>query len=310
MRIAVTGWTGRLGRAVLRAAAAGGSPASGWTAVGWTRAELDLDEPSADGLAAALDRDRPDVVVHCAAWTDVDGCAREPEVAERRNGRATGALATACAAQGIGLLAVSTNEVFDGRRTDGRGYTPADATAPSNPYGRSKRLGEELAAAAFDGVAAPLWIARTAWLYGPPGNDFPDKIARAARAARAAGQALKLVADEVGNPTACGDLADAILDLVGHPASAGIHHVVNAGRASRAEWGRAVLAELGIDVATEDVPLSTWPRPSQPPDWGVLEPTPLPTIGRLRPWQEALHAELRLRAAAGATEPTTAAGRA
>jgi len=299
VRIAVTGSTGRLGRAVLQAA--GGA---GWTAIGWTRAELDLDTPSPQRPAAGLERDRPEVVIHCAAWTDVDGCAREPAVAERRNGRSTGALAQACIERGVGLLVVSTNEVFDGRRTDGRGYVPADPAAPPNPYGRSKRLGEELAMTAFEADgrprgsgSAPLWIARTAWLYGPPGNDFPDKIARAARAAEAAGQPLKLVADEIGNPTACGDLAAAIVDLVGHPSSAGIHHVVNAGHASRADWGRAVLAELGIDVATEDVPLSTWPRPSTPPAWGVLEPTPLPTIGQLRPWAATLHAELLARAA-------------
>src|SRR4051794_15445772 len=134
MRVAVTGSTGRLGRAVVQLVAEGG-----WLPFSWTRAELDLDHPGSVG--AALDRDRPDIVVHCAAWTNVDGCAREPEVAEQRNGRATGTLAERCAERGIGLVAVSTNEVFDGTREDGQPYRTTDEPKPGNPYGRSKWLG-------------------------------------------------------------------------------------------------------------------------------------------------------------------------
>lgn len=314
MRIAVTGSSGRLGSAV--AAAVRAQPA--WIALPWGRAELDLDDPS--GVGAALDRDRPDVVVHCAAWTDVDGCAREPDLAERRNGGATGALATACARRGIGLAAVSTNEVFDGARTDGLGYRPTDPTNPANPYGRSKRLGEELAEAAFEApssgarnaTAPSLWIVRTSWLFGPPGGDFPQKILAAARAAAAEGRPMRLVADEIGSPTSTTDLAAGILDLVATPASAGICHVVNAGHVSRAGWARRVLALAGVDVTTEDVSMDTWTRASTPPRWGVLEPTPLPTLGRLPAWDEALEADLARRgpiAAEGrrATPPAGAA---
>ena len=111
--------------------------------------------------------------------TLVDECARQPDLAMRRNGVATGVLAAACRARGVGLLVVSTNEVFSGDRRDGQGYAETDAAAPRNPYGASKLAGEEAARAAFaDGPG--LWIVRTAWLYGPPGNDFPDKITAAA----------------------------------------------------------------------------------------------------------------------------------
>ena len=288
MRVAVTGVTGRLGRAVVELARH-----AGHDAIAWDRGAFDLDAP--DGIAAALDRDRPDVVVHCAAWTDVDGCARNPQLAEARNGRATGVLARACAARGIGVAAVSTNEVFDGSRTDGRPYETADPVSPGNAYGRSKLLGETEARDAYANAAAPLWIVRTAWLFGAPGRDFPVKIVEAAQRAEAAGEALRLVADEIGTPTLARDLASGILDLIGVPASAGVHHVVNGGQASRAEWARRVLAEAGISVATEDVPMRTWQRASEPPPWGVLAPTPLPTIGALRAWEVALADDLRER---------------
>jgi dTDP-4-dehydrorhamnose reductase len=294
MRVAVTGVTGRLGGAIVELARR-----TGHDAIGWERHDFDLDAP--EGIRAALDRDRPDVVVHCAAWTDVDGCARDPQRAEARNGRATGVLARACAGRGIGLAAVSTNEVFDGTRTDGRPYETADPTSPGNAYGRSKLLGEAEAGAAYATGEAPLWIVRTAWLFGAPGRDFPVKIVEAARRAAAAGEPLRLVADEIGTPTLARDLGAGIMDLIGGNAAAGIHHVVNGGRASRADWARRVLAEAGIEAATEDVPMRTWQRASEPPPWGVLAPTPLPTMGVLRSWEAALAEDLRQRGLAAAT---------
>jgi dTDP-4-dehydrorhamnose reductase len=291
VRVAVSGATGRLGRAVVEALEE--APFTGpFGPIAWSRATFDLDAP--ETAAALLDRDRPEVVVHCAAWTDVDGCAREPERAMARNGTATGVLARAAAERGIDLVLVSTNEVFDGRRTDGRGYGPDEATAPLNPYGASKLAGEEAARAAYAtaGRAATggpaLGIARTAWLYGPPGNDFPDKILTAAERAAATGEPLRLVADETGSPSYTHDVADAITELIGSAAVAGTHHLVNAGRASRAEWAREVLRRAGVAIATEDVPAATWPRASNPPAWAVLEPTPLPGGEPLRPWQAAL----------------------
>lgn len=296
MRVAVTGATGRLGTAVL--ASLDGQP--DWTAIPWTRAEFDLDDPPT--ASAAVERDRPEVVVHCAAWTNVDGCAREPDLALARNGRATGVLATACRRAGARLLVVSTNEVFDGTRIDREPYRVSDAPSPANPYGSSKRLGEELAATAFGGFAQGLWIARTAWLYGPPGRDFPTKILAAARQALATGQMLKLVGDEVGCPSSAGDVAMGIVALIANPESAGVHHVVNSGLASRAEWARVVLKLAGVDVPTEDVPLATWPRPSTPPRWGVLEPTEIPDLGTLRPWREAVAEDTGRRFAAASVE--------
>jgi dTDP-4-dehydrorhamnose reductase len=306
MRVAVTGAGGRLGQALI--AALEEAPFTGPLGpIAWDLPDHDLDEPaSSDRLVR---RDRPDVVVHTAAWTDVDGCARDPDLALRRNGAAVGHLAAACVRSGVDLVHVSTNEVFDGRRTDGRGYLPGDDPGPINPYGASKLAGEVAARAAFlqhGGVVGgggpvaggpiaggpppgpQLAIVRTSWLFGPPGNDFPAKIIAAAERARVAGEPLRVVGDEVGSPTYAPDLAEAIAELLGSGTWAGIHHVVNGGAVSRAGWARAVLAAAGLEAEIREVPLATWERASVPPAWAVLEPTPLPSGEPLRPWEAAL----------------------
>ncbi len=305
MRVAVTGAGGRLGSSLVGQLSAASFVRE---VLGWDLPDHDLDDPSSAGRLVS--RHRPDVVIHAAAWTDVDGCARNPELALRRNGTATGEMATACVEAGAAMVMVSTNEVFDGCRTDGLPYRPTDPTNPPNAYGAAKLAGEGAARGAFGATGpdfaaalelttgpeaslAPLAIVRTSWLFGLPGSDFPRKILAAAEKARLEGAALKLVSDEFGCPTYSTDLAMAIVELVrefgrtGGHGFGGIHHVVNTGPASRAEWAREVLRIADIDVATQDVPLGTWPRPSTPPEWGVLEPTQLPD-GQLRSWREAL----------------------
>ena len=291
MRVAVIGVVGRLGRALVEALE--NAPFTGTRGpTGWDQPEVELDTLTEASIGVLLDRERPEVVIHTAAWTDVDGCAREPGVAMRRNGTAVGELAAACARRDIDLVIISTNEVFDGRRTDGIGYAPNDERNPINPYGAAKAAAERLSIAAFVGSAARLAIVRTAWLYGPPGNDFPAKIASAALRAKASGEPLRVTGDEIGTPTYTPDLAEAIVDLVGAddpppPGTVTIHHLVNGGRASRAGWAREVLRATGIDVEVVDVPASTWPRASNPPLWAVLEPSPLPSGQPMRDWREA-----------------------
>jgi dTDP-4-dehydrorhamnose reductase len=284
VRIAVTGAGGRLGRALIEALESSPYPGPAGP-IGWTRPAFDLDEPGA--FAPLLDRDRPEVILHAAAWTDVDGAARDPELARRRNGDATAALAEAAATRGIDLVLVSTNEVFDGRRTDGHGYAADDEPAPVNSYGASKLEGERRATAAYEAARSGLGIVRTAWLFGPPGNDFPDKILAAAERAAGSSQPLKLVADEIGSPTYTADLAEAIVELIGADAVRGIHHIVNSGAVSRADWAREVLRQAGVAVETVDVSADEWPRASTPPRWAVLEPTGSPGGEPLRSWAAA-----------------------
>ena len=291
MRVAVTGARGRLGRALTEALE--NAPFTGTRGpIPWSRPDLDLDTLTIESAVALIERDKPEIVIHAAAWTAVDGCARDPDLALQRNADPTGYLAQACADRGIQLVLVSTNEVFDGARRDGRGFAPDDPRRAINAYGVSKLAAEALiedAAARGAGVA----IARTSWLHGPPGNDFPEKIARAALRARDAGEPLRVVADEIGTPTYTPDVADALVELIWEDAlfAAGriakVHHLVNGGRASRADWAREVLRATGIDVELEEVPASTWPRASTPPLWAVLEPTPLPSGEPMRDWRLA-----------------------
>jgi dTDP-4-dehydrorhamnose reductase len=296
MRVAVTGAAGRLGSALVAALA--DAPFTGPAGpIAWQRDAFDLDAP--DDVGARIDHDRPEVVVHAAAWTDVDGCALDPALAMKRNATATGILAEACAARGTDLIIVSTNEVFDGTRNDGRPYEPTAPLSPGNPYGASKAEAERLATAAFAGrPGASLGIARTAWLFGAPGRDFPSRILDAAERAIAAGEPLRAVGDEWGTPTYTADAADAIVELLAADAVAGVHHIVNGLFATRADWARYVVTRAGLDVEVVDVPSSTWERPSRPPRWGVLEPTPLPSGEPLRVWPEAMadYAPLLLRA--------------
>ena len=271
MRVAITGASGRLGRALLNELRAFAEVRS------WSRPDYDLDDL---GAAARVVATSPDVVVHSAAWTDVDACARDGELATRRNGVAVGELARACAGAGCRLVLVSTNEVFAGDRR-GPAYRNDDPVAPINAYGASKLLGETQAIEAFAARPEGLLIARTAWLYGPPGNDFPTKIITAALRARESGGTLRLVRDETGSPSATSDVARGIGQLI-QDGSAGVRHVVNAGQATRAEWAMEVLGAAGIVIATELVPASTWRRDSTPPSWGVLASDVV-----LRPWQVA-----------------------
>jgi dTDP-4-dehydrorhamnose reductase len=285
MRVAITGANGRLGRALV--GALGDAPFTGPAGpVGWTRADFDLDAP--ETIDALLGRDRPEVVVNAAAWTDVDGCARDPELALRRNAQAVGVLAEATAARGVDLVQISTNEVFDGRRTHDRGYRPDDAATAPNPYGVSKLAGEETALAAYRGRSARLAIVRTSWLFGPPGNDFPTKILAAAAAAVADRKPLTVVGDEFGSPTFTHDAAESIAAMLASNITHGVYHVVNAGVASRADWARELVRQAGVDVPVEELPAADWPRVSTPPRWGVLEATTIPGVEPLRPWQEAL----------------------
>lgn len=293
VRVAVSGAGGRLGSALL--AAVGRRP--GLELRPWHRPDYDLDDVASPGRLLA--RDDPELVLHAAAWTDVDGCARDRDLAMRRNADAVDALARACAGRGTRLLLVSSNEVFDGERSDGRGYGEDDPVGPRNPYGASKLAGEQAALAAFGapaggaalGAPAGLWIVRTAWLYGAPGVGFPERVVAAADRLPE-GDELPMVADEVGSPTLTHDLAEAMLDLV-ERTRGGTFHLVDTGHASRYEWARVVLARLRPGRGLRPISRQEFVRASDPPPWGVLDASRAAGLGiRLRTWREALDEHL------------------
>ncbi|HEY8368355.1 MAG TPA: dTDP-4-dehydrorhamnose reductase [Thermodesulfobacteriota bacterium] len=250
----------------------------------------DLDVTNAAAVGAALEATRPDVIVNCAAYTRVDDAEREVEAAARLNAEAPGLLAAACAARGIGLVHLSTDYVFDGRKSTP--YVEDDPVGPLSVYGRTKADGERAVASAFEGRPDGRWlIVRTQWLYGRVGPAFVKSVLARARA----GEPLRVVDDQWGAPTYGRDLAEGLLALVDAGAR-GTVHVANAGATTWFGVARAVLEIVGLEgrVALEPVSTGAVPRPAARPAYGVLDCGRYRALtGRtLRPWREALEAFL------------------
>ena len=270
MRVVITGHNGQLGRQ-LQVAFAG-------------QELLNLDLPGDDitdpGIVRGILDFRPDLVVHAAAYTDVDGCEKDPGLAFRVNAFGTQNVALAARQAGAALLHVSTNEVFDGTRRDP--YREWDSINPISVYARSKAAGEQIVR---DVMAGRFYIARVAWLFGPGGNNFVTKILAAAQ--KQGG--LRVAADEFGNPTYAPDAAAAMARLAatGHY---GIYHLTNAGFCSRCEFAREIVRLAGQpDLPIAPILSAEWPRPSTPPLHAVLANTAAAGLGiTLRPWQAAL----------------------
>ncbi len=275
MHIVISGTRGRLGGRLAALLAAE------HTVTGLDLPETDLSDPAAvhDVIAA-----RPDLVIHCAAWTDVDGCAREPERALRVNAYGTKHVALACQQVGAPLVHISTNEVFDGTRTTP--YLEYDVARPANPYGYSKWVAEQIVRE----LLPRHYIVRPSWIIAHGGRNFVQAILERARA----GQRLRVVTNEIGAPTYNDDLAEAIIRLLG-TGHFGTYHLTNAGEISRWGLARFVLDNTGFaHVPVEPIVLAQYPRPSIPPEYGVLANTAAALLGiTLRPWQEAVRAFLR-----------------
>jgi len=277
MRVFVTGYKGQLGQALYAALAE-------HTLAGCDLPDLDITDREAIG--AAIAGFAPDVVIHAAAWTDVDSCARDPEQAYRVNAMGTQNIVLACAASGAALAYISTNEVFDGTATEP--YREWDPPHPINPYARSKAAGEWF----VRHLLTHFYIARTAWLYAPGGRNFPHRIVQLADDAStgsAQGGALRVVTDEVGNPTYAPDLAGALAALI-HTDAYGVYHLTNAGYCSRYDFARETLRISEREhVHIEPITLDDFPRASTPPRFTPLANTAATALGiTLRPWQEAL----------------------
>lgn len=269
-RVAITGAAGRLGRELVRAFSGRGDQVL-------TLARPEFDITRAEDLER-LAGWRPEIVVNAAAWTDVDGCARDPERATRINGEAAGAVARTAAEAGAMIVQISTNEVFDG--TLDRPYTEEDQANPINPYGASKLAGERAVAAANPRHL----IVRTAWLFGPRGTDFVTKILAAAERARAASEPLRVVDDEWGNPTWAPWLADAIAALVSDTrrVTAGVWHLAGEPPTSRWGWANHVLKD--VDVQILPITLAEYARPSQPPRRAILDTSRARAFGLTLEW--------------------------
>jgi dTDP-4-dehydrorhamnose reductase len=242
---------------------------------------VDLAEREAamDALQAA----KPDVIIHAAACTDVDGIERDPRRGEHSNARATQNVVDATKDAGAYLVAVSTDMVFPG--DGGAPYAEDAPTAPISAYGWSKLLAEQAVLEAASGFA----VARTAWLYGGAGKHFPRTVLTVLRDR---GE-MEVVDDAFGSPTYAGDLAESLVQLAKRRGE-GIFHLVNDGRASRFTLARETARVAGFDP--EQVrPISTkafleqYPLPARRPADSTLRNLRAAALGvTLRDWREAV----------------------
>ncbi len=272
-KIVIVGHKGQLGRML-------DAFPTGFEHVGLDLPEFDMTDALA--VMDTLGTIQPQVVINAAAYTNVDKAESESDLVYAVNAHAVGHLARACHRLGVPLVHVSSNEVFDGAAT--MAYDEWDQPHPTSTYARSKLAGETAARFFHDQVL----IVRTAWLFGPGGNNFPAKIIAAADKH---GQ-LRVVADEFGNPTFAPDLAAGIMALVGRSAPAGIYHVTNTGAASRYEFACEVLRQAGRGhVPVTPIAHTEWQRPSQPPLRAVLANRAAAAYGVVLPaWQDAVTA--------------------
>ncbi|MHB1871468.1 MAG: dTDP-4-dehydrorhamnose reductase [Steroidobacteraceae bacterium] len=268
MKVLLTGAAGQLGRA-LRAM----SPAS-VELIACTRADLDIGD--ADAVQARLERERPDLIINAAAYTAVDKAESEPDLARRINTGGPENLARSARGIGARLIHVSTDFVFDGEACSP--YRPEAPTRPVSVYGLTKRDGELAVLAALPERSV---IVRTAWVYAAEGANFMRTMLRLLGERGA----VRVVADQVGTPTAAGPLAEVLWLIAERPQIRGIHHWSDAGVASWYDFAVAIAEEGAarglLPAAVTVTPIATedYPTPARRPAYSVLDKRSLAGLG-------------------------------
>lgn len=276
-RALVIGAMGMLGREVMRSAPDTGD---GEDAIVVTGADIDeVDITDIQSVERLLDETTPDVIINCAAYTDVDACETERDTALAVNGAGPGNLAAAAAGREARLIHLSTDFVFDGDRDDP--YGEEDEPSPVNAYGESKLEGERR----IRQVGGDHAILRTAWLYGRHGKNFVDTIRRLA----AERSEISVVTDQIGGPTWAADLAETLWLAAFHPMQ-GVYHAVNSGSCSRFEWAREIVRLAGLDCVVQATTSESFPLPARRPACSILNTEKLfaATGHRMRSWRAAL----------------------
>ncbi len=272
MRVLITGAAGMLGRDV-----AGAAAMAGHETIALARAELDITDP--DAVGAAVNQSAPDVLVNCAACTNVDLAERSPDAADEVNGDGAGNLARAAEAAGAWIVQVSSDYVFGGDRRVA--YVESDPVAPASAYGRSKLAGE-LAVSR----AAPErhTIVRSSWLFGAGGPCFPATILRLAEER----DELTVVDDQVGCPTFTGHLARALIELATEARMLGVVHVAGAGECTWYEFASEIVAAAGLSCQVRPGSTAELARPAPRPAYSVMRTERGSAVPRLPPWREGL----------------------
>ncbi len=279
-RILITGAGGMLGRDVVRAGKARGH------GVGALKhSELDITEGAA--LAEAMTELRPEVVINCAAWTDVDGAEEHEAEATRVNGEGAGLVAAAAEAAGATIIHPSSDYVFDGAKRSP--YVESDEVGPLSAYGRSKLAGE----AAVTAANPKHFIVRSSWLFGVAGRNFVETMLHLASEQ----PEILVVSDQVGSPTYTGQLGPALVDLAEHH-DHGIHHVAAAGECSWFDFAQEIFDQSEVECRVMAATTEMLGRPAPRPAYSVLG-TERPNPIELPSWREGLAAYLAERTKSG-----------
>ena len=268
MRILITGADGQLGCELQRVLLGHELVLGVWPA-------FDLVKPECEAFVRDA---RAEVVIHAAAYTDVEGAEREPVLAMAVNADGTERIARAAAKIGARLIYLSTDYVFDGRK--GSPYLEFDSTNPLNAYGRSKLEGERRALE----YCTDTLIVRTSWLYGAQGKNFVKTIMRLATEQ----PELRVVADQRGCPTHAGDLAEALARVLETDLT-GIAHATGAGDCTWHEFACAIVSLMGVSVTVHPITTAEARRAAVRPAYAVLANRRLAALGISLPhWMDAL----------------------
>jgi dTDP-4-dehydrorhamnose reductase len=279
MRLLVIGAAGMLGHDLIAAA-----ERSGHEPVGWDLPEIDITDSAA--TTAAITGLAPDVVVNCAAWTDVDGAEEQEELAARVNAEGAGNVAAAAAAANALAIQISTDYSFDGTAT--APYVESSPTSALGAYGRTKLAGE----LAVSEAATPAFaIVRTAWLFGPHGKNFVDTVLRLG----AERDELPVVDDQIGCPTYAGHLAAALVDIAERRLT-GVLHVAGGGQCSWFDLAAAAFERTATQCEVKRISAAELGRRAPRPAYSVLR-TERDDVPLLPPWQEGLDAHLAAKGA-------------
>lgn len=235
-----------------------------------------LDEKK---ISVAIATIKPDVVIHAAAYTNVDKAEEEPQKAMAINEQGTANVAKACDQNGCLMVYISTDYVFDGTKKEP--YLPADKVNPINQYGLSKLKGEE----AVKKYCEKYYIVRTSWLYGHHGRNFVETMLSMAK-----NPEIKVVDDQIGCPTWTVELANGILKLIGMQKPAGAYHVCGSGSTSWYGFAKEIFEQSGLNVNLKPCDTKDFPRPAKRPAYSVMESEKI-----CRDWKAALRDYLALR---------------
>ena len=276
MKILVTGASGLLGNAVVRVAGERGHKVRAFP-----RSGLDVTDPGE--VDRRLRAERPEVVVHCAAYTAVDRAEEESDQAMRVNRDGTRNVAMAAAQIGATVVYPSTDYVFNGRSKTP--YGPDGETSPVNAYGVSQLAGEQVLA-----TSGCKWmVVRTSWLYGAGGRDFVDVVLEKGERP----SVMTVVDDQVGCPTWTGSIAPGIVELT-EAGAKGTHHLCDAGEATWLDLARQVAKEARLEIEFTATSTLAWNAPAHRPPYSVLDCSKVEAVlgRRMTPWRESLRTYL------------------